>query len=74
MSRCENVLSYILHAVNVVVFWVMIPTFRRTTLPPSLRPEDEGSKTIRNDGILPYHYTTSQPRRPRLVNDCFHRL
>jgi len=29
-------------------------------------PEDGGSMVLRNDGILPQHYTASQPRRPRL--------
>jgi len=27
--------------------------------------EDGGSKVIRNVGILPRHYTASQPRRPQ---------
>jgi hypothetical protein len=29
-------------------------------------PEDGGSMDLRNIGILPQHYTMSQPRRPRL--------
>jgi len=29
-------------------------------------PEEVGSKVLRNGGILPQHYTASQPRRPRL--------
>jgi len=32
----------------------------------SLHPEDGGNMVIRNVGILLHHYTTSQPRRPRL--------
>jgi hypothetical protein len=31
--------------------------------------DDRGSRVLRNVGILPHHYTASQPRRPRLVND-----
>jgi len=27
-------------------------------------PEDGGSMDLQNVGILPCHYTTSQPRRP----------
>jgi hypothetical protein len=35
-------------------------------LPPfSLRPEDGASMVLRKVGILPQHYTVSQPRRPR---------
>jgi len=30
------------------------------------RPEDGGNKVIRNAGILPCHYTASQPTIPRL--------
>jgi hypothetical protein len=29
-------------------------------------PEDGGNNVLRNVGILPQHYTVSQPRRPRL--------
>jgi len=29
-----------------------------------LNPEDGGSKVFRNAGILPQHYTVSQPRIP----------
>jgi len=29
----------------------------------SLRHEDRGSMALRNDSILPHHYTVSQPRR-----------
>jgi hypothetical protein len=32
----------------------------------SLCPEDRGSKALRNCGILPQHYTASQPRRTGL--------
>jgi len=28
--------------------------------------EDGGSKVLRNVGMLPQHYTASEPRRPRL--------
>jgi hypothetical protein len=28
--------------------------------------KDEGSRNLRNVGILPQHYTASQPRRPQL--------
>jgi hypothetical protein len=28
-------------------------------------PEDGGSMELRNAGILPQHYTASQPRKPR---------
>jgi len=31
-----------------------------------LHPEDGGSMVLRNVGILPWHYTASHPRRPRL--------
>jgi hypothetical protein len=34
---------------------------------PSFRPEDDGSTGLWNDGILPQHYTASQPRRPNVV-------
>jgi hypothetical protein len=46
----------------------MIPTFRRTLLPPpsGWRHEDGGSMGPRNVAILPQHYTASQLRRPRL--------
>jgi len=30
------------------------------------QPEDGGSMDLPNVGILPQHYTASQPRRPRL--------
>jgi hypothetical protein len=30
------------------------------------KDEAGGSKVLRNIGILPQHYTASQPRRPRL--------
>jgi hypothetical protein len=33
-----------------------------------LHPEDGASMDLRNVGILPQHYTVSQPRRPRLVS------
>jgi hypothetical protein len=37
-------------------------------LPPfSLHPEDGDCKVFRNDGILPHHYTQSQPRRPHFT-------
>jgi hypothetical protein len=50
-------------AVNIQIeVWVVTPqccgrisTFLRTLLPPS-----SGSKVLRNDGILPQHYTRSQ--------------
>jgi len=32
----------------------------------SLHPEDEGSKVLRNGGILSHHYAASQPIRPRV--------
>jgi hypothetical protein len=32
-----------------------------------LPTEDGGSMDLRNVGILPQHYTTSQPRRPLLA-------
>jgi hypothetical protein len=44
-----------------------IPTFRRSTFPPSsLHPEYGGSLELRNVGILPQRYTASQPKRPSL--------
>jgi hypothetical protein len=30
-----------------------------------LQGENGGNKALRNSGILPHHYTVSQPRRPR---------
>jgi len=30
-----------------------------------------GNEALRNVGILPQHYTTSQPRRPRLESSSF---
>jgi len=33
-------------------------------------PEDGGSMVLRSGGILPYHYTASQPRKPRLILHC----
>jgi hypothetical protein len=40
-----------------------IPTFRRSMLPPSSGwSEDVDSMVLRNVGILPQHYTASQPR------------
>jgi len=33
---------------------------------PSFHLEDGSNKFLRNAGILPHHYTASQPRRPRL--------
>jgi len=33
---------------------------------PAFRPEDGGSMDLRNVGILPQHYTASQPQRPRI--------
>jgi len=41
--------------IQVDVFWVV-----------AFQPEDVNSKILRNVGILPQHYTASQPRRPRL--------
>jgi hypothetical protein len=39
---------------------------RQPLLLHPLHPEDGGSLDLRNVGILPQHYTASQPRRPRL--------
>jgi len=33
---------------------------------PQLHHEDEGNMDLRNVGILPQHYTSSQRRKPRL--------
>jgi len=44
----------------------MVPLLLRTMLPLSLHAEDGGNTVLRNIGILPHHFTTSQPRRPRL--------
>jgi len=32
----------------------------------ALHPEDGGSQVLQNVGILPYHYTASEPKRPQL--------
>jgi hypothetical protein len=32
-----------------------------------LHPEDGGSNVLRNVGILPQHYASSQPRKPRVI-------
>jgi len=32
----------------------------------TLHPEDGGSTVLRNTGVVPQHYMTSQPRIPRL--------
>jgi len=42
--------------IQVEVFWIVVPCSVA---------EDGGSKVIRNVGILPQHYTASQPRSPR---------
>jgi hypothetical protein len=39
-----------------------------------LQPEDGGSKVLRNVGILPQHYTTSQPRRLCLAESSRHTM
>jgi hypothetical protein len=38
--------------IHVEVFWFVTP-----------QSEDGGSKLLRNVGIIPQHYTASQPRR-----------
>jgi hypothetical protein len=38
---------------------------RISTFQKSMMPEDGGSMNLSNVGILPQHYTASQPRRPQ---------
>jgi len=45
---------------QVEFFWVV------TLCSLVLHAEDGGIMDLRNAGILPQHYTASQPRRPRL--------
>jgi hypothetical protein len=35
-----------------------------TKILDDLHPEDEGSEVLQNSAVLPYHYMTSQPRKP----------
>jgi hypothetical protein len=49
-------------------FWVVTPCSVVEGAPCCLhlRGKDGGSMELRNAGILPHHYTVSQPRKPRL--------
>jgi len=49
---------------QVEVYWIVTPC--GVAVGYHIHPEDEGSKVLRNVGILPQHYTASQTRRPRL--------
>jgi len=40
------------------------PTSRPSSWHHALHPEDGSNKVLKNGGILPQHYITSQPRRP----------
>jgi hypothetical protein len=48
----------------------MLVSYHNTTLRHN--PEDGGSMDLWNVGILPQHYTASQPRRPRLEDYWLH--
>jgi hypothetical protein len=50
--------GYCVDSIQVVVFWIVTTHLHLG--------EDGGSKDLRNVGILPQHYITSQPRRTRL--------
>jgi hypothetical protein len=56
--------------VQVQLFWVVMECSvvegYHCFVGPCCLPEDGGSMDLRNVGILPQHYTASQPRRLRL--------
>jgi hypothetical protein len=55
------------HSYDTVQWWDRIPASWRSTLHPlPLHSEDGGSKALLYTGILPFHHTVLQPRRPQL--------
>jgi len=59
--------------IQVTVFWIVTPCSNvagyqcfRASCCLHLEPEDRGSMVIWNIGILPHHYTVSQPTRSQL--------
>jgi hypothetical protein len=47
------------------VFWIVAPC---SVMVGEHRAEDGGKMVLRNVGILPQHYTASQPKRPQIVS------
>jgi len=55
---------------NAVQCCGRMPLFWRTLL-HLFDPEDGGSNVLQNNGIILYHYTASQPRRPQLESRVY---
>jgi len=61
--------NYKLLGCDTVWWYGRISVFLSTTLSPSYGwryPEDHDNMILQNIGIIPYHYTASQPRRLQL--------
>jgi hypothetical protein len=65
--RCYNPSASVYRTQNTGAhpYWVLESSTFVCIVSSRVHPEDGGSTDLWNVGILPQHYTTSQPRRPR---------